>query len=1334
MSPLLDLGSERTLRMSDLPPLAEKDKAAALHEVFKLEWAAEVRQRGLEDASLRRVFFRIFKWPVFKQMALLVIECLCMVVQVVMLRWILLYLAGDTEEISVSKTEGYIYASVMGLTSIIMSFTHHQVFYGGVEIGINARAGVTCMLFAKTLRLSAAGMAERTQGKVLNLVTSDAMRFVEFFKFINFLVAVPIMMTAVITLLVMFLGPESLLSVAILLLWTPVQVWFAQRNSKIRGRAVRHTDERIKVIGEALNAGISMKMHCWEDATLSKCAKLRVSELGEIESAAQMRAINLGMFVCTQAVACVPTLMLMVFHADRKLTTADVFTLLAFFNMLRFPVAFVMPFVMQLGAEVMVTLGRMNSYLKLPECEGGAARNSGAGRADLPRKATPSGASRSDAEAATLPGQAVAVEMTPLHAGAKENDVAESEGPAVEVKNGTFSWGRALSGDGGDDDVEAKEAKVEEAKEDSPALTESRGIQASRGGAVACLTDITFTAERKTLTVVVGAIGSGKSSLLEAILGEMTTLNGRAVTRGRVAYVPQRPWIFSDSVRNNVCFGRPYDPQWYATVVRACALKPDIDSFPQADFTVVGERGVSLSGGQKSRVALARAVYARPAVLLADDPLSAVDYNVAQTIFKNVFGSGSVVPDACRVLVTHHVHLGRSAKRMLVIKNGRLVQSGPHDELDWSDPDLAQLKIKTKKENKEVTSNDTELKASAPGSPKSRASSRAAPVADEVDLKKTAEKKSIIVREKHDEGGVNWEIYSSLARANGSCGVLIWILVLVIMIMGQFLLTGLEYWVARWARSDDQKASFWVISLAVLTVLCVVVCIGRALSLYTTMIRTSRNIHAQMLDGVLRTSTVWLQSQPIGRVLNRFSQDTAIIDELFPLTLYDFTQCLLIAVAAAIVIFLSSPWMLLFLVPTAPAFLWVRRKYVTSSRELKRLDGISRSPQFVHFGGALQGLSTIRAFDRATAFLRDFLPLVDQNCRTTLVFEAAARWLALRLDLMAAVFVVATPLIFVTLGDTVDPSVAGLAMTYAVALNALFPWMVRQSAEVENLMTSVERAHEYMTLPREETMQPPDAERIEKRLVDEGWPPRGEIRFESLSAKYRGGLPLVLKDLCFDIKPGEVVGVCGRSGSGKSTLFSVVFRILEKKCVEGRYLLDGQDTARIPISSLRRRLSVIPQEPVLFSGTLRYNLDPFGEHSDEAISAALEKVGLRRMSQTLDHKMAEFGANLSVGESQLLCVARSLLRPAKVLLVDEATAHVDAHTDTQIQKVLRTEFKDRTILIIAHRLHTIMHCDRVMVIDEGRVAELGPPQELLRKERGLFRKLRDQGRDQNQGS
>jgi ATP-binding cassette subfamily C (CFTR/MRP) protein 4 len=472
-----------------------------------------------------------------------------------------------------------------------------------------------------------------------------------------------------------------------------------------------------------------------------------------------------------------------------------------------------------------------------------------------------------------------------------------------------------------------------------------------------------------------------------------------------------------------------------------------------------------------------------------------------------------------------------------------------------------------------------------------------------------------------------------------------------------------------------------------------------------------------MFKGVLYSSLRFYESNPVGRVLNRFSKDQQVVDELLPVTFFDTIQTLVMVLGSIVIIGISNPWVLLILIPIIPIFVWLRRYYLRTSRYIKRLESVTRSPVYALFSSSLSGLMTIRAFNMENDFVNLFIDKVNANTRAFFIFACTSRWFGLRLDLMTCCLTLLTAVLSVALRKSLDPASVALGLSYCIALTAQFQWGVRQSAEIENYMTSAERIDEYSHIPPEAGFYKEESE------PPVNWPFEGRIEFKNYKLRYRRELEPVLKGINLEILPQNKVGIIGRTGAGKSSIFQALFRLTDKPTTEGQILIDGIDISKISLNDLRSILNIIPQSPVLFSNTLRYNLDPFTHYTDEQLWDALEAVQLKtkieRLEDKLNIQVAEYGSNFSVGECQLICIARAILKQSKILLIDEATAHVDTKTDQLIQQILREKFINQTILTIAHRLNTVMNSDKIVVMNDGIIAQYGSPTELLTKQNQL---------------
>ncbi|KAJ3584312.1 hypothetical protein NHX12_014808 [Muraenolepis orangiensis] len=806
------------------------------------------------------------------------------------------------------------------------------------------------------------------------------------------------------------------------------------------------------------------------------------------------------------------------------------------------------------------------------------------------------------------------------------------------------------------------------------------------------LQNISLTVKAQQLLAVIGTVGAGKSSLLSAILGELPH-NGVLKVKGQLTYASQQPWVFPGTIRSNILFGKEMNPSKYDHVIRACALKRDMELLPDGDMTLIGDRGATLSGGQKARVNLARAVYQDADIYLLDDPLSAVD-----------------AENKPRILVTHQLQFLKVADQILVLKEGG------YTELQESGLDFTSL-LKKQEED------DQQAMAEVFARTRSLSSTSTPSLSDAADLLpaeavQTAEAVHTMAEESRVEGTVGLSLYYKYLRAGAHVLILVVVVVLNIAAQGAYVL---QDWTKQQAMLTDNSTSiqndtttptadgeldlnFYLGVYGGLTAAVLTFGYMRSLLLF-------------IVAAVLRTPLLFFDNNPVGRVLNRFAKDIGQMDSMLPKSIVDCIQVTMQVFGVIIVTAVVIPWILLLVFPLLLVFLFICRYFLQTSRSVKRLEATSRSPIFSHLSSTLQGLWTIRAFRAQERFQNLFEAHLDLHSECWFMYLATSRWFAMRLDAMCAIFISITTFSCVLLRDSLGAGEVGLALTYSITLMEMFQWGVRQSAEIETMMTSVERVVEYTELPSEapwETQKrpPPD------------WPSQGLITFDGVDFSYSPDGPLVLRDMKATFLPREKVGIVGRTGAGKSSLVSALFRLAEP---QGKIYVDGILTSEIGLHDLRRKMSIIPQDPVLFTGTMRKNLDPFSQHSEEELWNALQEVQLKSVVEELPGKMemvlAESGANFSVGQRQLVCLARAILRKNRVLIIDEATANVDPRTDGLIQKTIRDKFRDCTVLTIAHRLNTIIDSDRILVLDAGEIHAYDEPHTLLQDPKGIFSKM-----------
>lgn len=845
------------------------------------------------------------------------------------------------------------------------------------------------------------------------------------------------------------------------------------------------------------------------------------------------------------------------------------------------------------------------------------------------------------------------------------------------------------------------------------------------------LQNISLSLTSNKLMAVIGPVGAGKSSLLSAILGELADEKGVLKVKGQLTYAAQQPWVFPGTIRSNILFGKELNTQKYERVIRACALKRDMELLPDGDLTLIGDRGATLSGGQKARVNLARAVYQDADIYLLDDPLSAVDAEVGRHLFEQCICG--LLRNKPRILVTHQLQYLKAADKILVLKEGHMVASGTYTELQQSGVDFTSL-LKEEEEQQQQQPQQpdtpTRTRTLSENSVLSQASSVHS-VKDGDHL--PAEPVHTLAEESRAQGTIGMALYWKYLRAGANIVVLL--SVMSVTVLAQVAFVVQDWWIAYWANKQDMLTAnsnvsqtaqnvtgeldtdFYLGVYGGLTLATIVFAFVRNAVLFNVLVRSAQALHNSMFSAILTTPVRFFDINPIGRVLNRFSKDIGQLDSMMPWIFSDYTQLVLQVLSSIFVSVSVNPWILIPVVPLVLFFLYVRRYFLQTSRDVKRLESTTRSPVFSHLSSSLQGLWTIRAFKAEERFQTAFDDHQNLHSEAWFLFLTTSRWFAIRLDGICSVFTTCTVFGLLLLRDQMDAGFVGLALTYAITLMGMFQWCVRQSAELENLMTTVERVVEYTELKSEAPWE------TEKRPPPD-WPSKGLVTFDRVSFTYSDDGPTVLQNLKVMFRPKEKVGIVGRTGAGKSSLVSALFRLAEP---QGKIYIDGVLTSEIGLHDLRQKMSIIPQDPVLFTDTMRKNLDPFNQHSDEALWNALQEVQLKSVVEELPGKMetvlAESGSNFSVGQRQLVCLARAILRKNRILIIDEATANVDPRTDELIQKTIRDKFRECTVLTIAHRLNTIIDSDRILVLDAGKIHAYDEPYNLLQDPDGIFYKM-----------
>ncbi|XP_035468595.2 ATP-binding cassette sub-family C member 3 isoform X2 [Scophthalmus maximus] len=1181
-----------------------------------------------------------------------------------------------TKQEGVPDWWGYALAFLMFFTAFLQTLILHHHFQYCFVTGMNVRTAIIGAIYRKALVITNAAKRSSTVGEVVNLMSVDAQRFMDLTTFLNMLWSAPLQIMLALYFLWQNLGPSVLAGVAVMIMLIPFNAVIAMKMRGYQVEQMRLKDSRIKLMNEILNGIKVLKLYAWENSFKEKVLAIRQKELNVLRKTAYLGALSTMAWTSAPFMVALTSFAVYVYVTVDENTALDAeraFVSLSLFNILRFPLN-MLPQVISSIVQASVSLKRIQSFLSHDELD-------------------PNSVDRNN----------TATEFS------------------VTVANGKFTW----------------------AKEDPPVLH-----------------NINVMVPQGSLLAVVGHVGCGKSSLISALLGEMERLEGEVSIRGSVAYVPQQAWIQNITLRDNILFGKPYNEQKYRSVLEACALTPDLEVLPGGDLTEIGEKGINLSGGQRQRVSLARALYSDTDVYLLDDPLSAVDAHVAKHIFDNLIGPDGALKGKTRILVTHGISFLPQVDNIMVMVDGRVSEMGSYQELLKQDGAFAEFlrnyalediveedeAIEELIEDEELFPDDAlsnhadmvdnepvinEAKrnfirqisiVSADGeNPRFRSVRRQGcsqrKHSEPQEKKKPHDMVKLIQTENTETGRVKTKVYLEYAKA---VGPLLSVFICFLYGCQNAASIGSNIWLSEWTNDAARNATKENLNMrvgvyaALGTAQGILVLIS-SFTLAMGNMAAARKLHYNLLSNKLHTPQSFFDTTPIGRIINRFSKDIYVIDEALPATVLMFLSTLFASLSTMLVIVSTTPIFAVVIVPLAVAYVFVQRFYVATSRQLKRLESVSRSPIYSNFSETITGASVIRAYGRHSAFVLMSDTKVDENQKSYYPGIVSNRWLGVRIEFIGNCIVLFAAMFAVTRKQSLTAGLVGLSVSYALQVTMSLNWMVRMTSDLESNIVAVERVKEYSETKPEAPWE------VEDKKPSPNWPVEGNVQFQNYSVRYREGLDLVLKNLTLSVKGGEKIGIVGRTGAGKSSMTLCLFRLLE--AAAGEITIDEVKIAEIGLHDLRSKLTIIPQEPVLFSGTLRMNLDPFEQCSDDELWKALEQSHLhkfvRNQPAKLELECTEGGENLSVGQRQLVCLARALLRKTRILVLDEATAAIDLETDDLIQSTIRTQFEDCTVFTIAHRLNTIMDYTRVLVLDKGQVAEFDTPTSLI-SQKGIF--------------
>ncbi|XP_066146983.1 ATP-binding cassette sub-family C member 10 [Euwallacea fornicatus] len=1169
---------------------------------------------------------------------------------------------------------GYLFAGSLLGTTLIGTLCDCHFNFIIAKVGFRMRSAIVTMIYKKTLSVNTSKLnSEFSVGQIVNFMSTDVDRIVNSCPSFHALWSIPFQLAVTLYLLYSQVGLAFLAGVVFSILLIPINKLIANKIGNLSTKLMEQKDKRVKIITEVLRGIKAVKLYVWEDHFFRQISRVRAQELKYLKGRKYLDALCVYFWATTPVVICILTFAVYVLMGN-KLTAATVFTAVALLNMLISPLnAF--PWVLNGMMEAWVSVKRIQKLLQLPDQD--------------------------------LVSYYISLQDQRFD---------------IVLKDAGFNYGKELTAEeklnlhGRNPQTSFKGKGGGKHKGAVKRIDE--GGQSGNGDRF-YLKNVNLKVKKGEFIGIMGPVGCGKSSILSCILAELSMHSGEisiSQIDSGFGYVTQKAWLQRGTIRDNILFGTPFDEPKYKQVLFACGLVDDISNLPNGDFTVIGEGGDTLSGGQKTRVALARAVYQDKSVYLLDDILSAVDHNVAKHIFQNcILG---LLKEKTKILCTHHVQFLIYADRILIIENGGIKRQGKPSEILPSFDDSLAIDLELGESMR--SSHTSSLLESGFQSVEDQAK----------------DSDSTLNVEMSATGSLNFSVYSSYWKAIGHLLCLSILLSVVLMQVSRNLT---DWWLAEWVNnaegngtknssattivigtpSDSQQFLKFYIGLAVVNTLFTL--IRAFLFAYGGIVAAAR-FHKFLLKSVMKAKSTFFDITPLGRILNRFSSDTYTVDDSLPFILNILLAQFFGLLGSIGITVYGLPWICLFLVPLVPIYHWLQNYYRLTSRELKRITSVTLSPVYSHFNETLQGLTTINAMRANQRFRRENQDFMDANIKAQFASQAAVRWLGLRLQFIGVAIVAGVSFIAVIQHqyNMANPGFIGLAISYALSVTSLLSGVVNAFTETEREMIAVERVNQYINeIPLESTQhnsEPPF-----------GWPSQGVVSFRDVSLRYREYLEPSIKLITFETRPSEKIGVVGRTGAGKTSIIRALFRLVEIS--KGEICIDSINITKISLSTLRSRLFCIPQDPFLFSGTMKENLDPIGEFRDNEIWNALAKVNLEATIKSLgglNSIIEEGGTNLSAGQKQLICLARAVLHNAKILCIDEATANVDQETDRQIQLTLRSAFRKCTVLTIAHRIQTVLDSDRVLVIRDGEIQEFDTPENLLNDNNGYFYQMVNQ--------
>ncbi|KAG5438018.1 hypothetical protein PCANB_000365 [Pneumocystis canis] len=1314
---LMILGYKRPLQITDLWYIDEartsKVMGDKLYEYFE--------KRKNSKYSLLKTFNDMFRGYYWSAGIIKSISNIIIILSTIIIKHIIIFsqkkaLHRQQPNVYPKQNIGYGIALCFTLyiAQTISSFCFHHSFYRSISVAALTKTALISCIYRKSLLLKNNQRLKFNNGKIMNLVSTDVDNISNAIIYAHILWTSFIQITFIYILLYLNLGISALVGILLLVIFVPILGKATKSLVKKNVKISEIADIRIRLINEMLHSIKTIKLYAWEKSFLEKILNTRKKEekyiklLHVIQSSIDSLSMNLSFF-------CIILTFITYYRIKQHLSPAIVFSSLTLLNLVRIPLMLII-----FGTTMIASLKRIEAMLCdeddfeysdtvkkikniLTQRESENSENTETEESDYAVVIkngyfTYSQSNITRESKKVKPGISGKFLFKKKHPSNQSNTLKSSEylreETQIKIVNENFDKELNKSNSFSDITLQTEQETEKKSNKNYNKKIDFR----------ICLENINLKIKKGELVCIIGPSGSGKSTLLLSIINETYKIHGAVNLNGTIGYCPQTSWIQNSAIIDNILFGEPYDEHKYKKVIEACCLDLDFQIFPDGDLTIIGEKGVTISGGQKQRINIARTVYFDADIILLDDSLSSIDSHVSKDIFeKCILG---FLKNKTVIFVTHKLDILDKVDRIIYLENGRIMETGNYSELISKQKyfyHFIQEFIKTE-ENEEISRD----------------------LFEKGESKKEIHEPDILMQnEEREIGAIKWDIYIGFIKAAG--GFLLIPVIILLLVLFEFTNIGHSLWLSFWSKDQFKKsANFYTTIFVTLGVLQTFLYFIIYFTFYTSCKHAATNLHHKAIERIVRAPMSFFNTTPLGRIINKFTKDIKILDNMLADSYLVFSLTLSYLIAVFILIIVYLHYFVIPLIFLLSLFFILTSFYRKSSREIKRLDSIKKSDLYAQINETLTGLTVIRAYGKQSKFKLENEKRINISNSAAFLTFSCEQWLALRLDVIGNIIILSITILSVL--SNIDPASIGLILSYCLQIVNTMCWMLTYFSKVEINMNSVERLHHYANKLKTEAplvipgkKPPPD------------WPQNGEIIFNNVWLKYRENLPFSLKNINVHINKGEKVGIVGRTGAGKSSIIVALYRLVEIS--KGSIIIDGISISDIGLHDLRKKMFIIPQELAFFEGTIRSNLDPFNEYTDQEIWDSLKKswfLDSIKKSYTSEEKQSCFnlespveieGQNYSHGQLQLLTIARALLRKPKIIIFDEATSNIDAKTEKKIQNTIQTEFKNATVLCIGNRIRTVINYDTILVINLGTLSEYGSPQKLFNKQNGIFRSL-----------